>query len=150
MPCHVLPCLCRLLSYGIVPYHPVSLSYRALSSRITEGRHRHSDNLFKSLLNALLSYDPYGFGMPYGHVMVPDDSREQLAQVGFADRGDDNSDCDDSPDSDDGSCSPPEWLAAERTGHCLVAGLRVLLPERSGLGGPYSSRGLAPKADTGA
>ena len=33
------------------------------------------------LLNAFLGYDPIGYGVPYGHLMIPDDDRESLVEV---------------------------------------------------------------------
>lgn len=35
----------------------------------------------QSMFNTLITYDPVGIGMPYNHVFVPDDAREQLVQV---------------------------------------------------------------------
>ncbi|EDQ91116.1 uncharacterized protein MONBRDRAFT_31774 [Monosiga brevicollis MX1] len=48
---------------------------------VAGGMHRNTSVLLTSMFNCLLAYDPVGYGLPYGHVMVPDDNREQLSQL---------------------------------------------------------------------
>eukprot|EP00039_Didymoeca_costata_P032944 m.40020 g.40020 ORF g.40020 m.40020 type:complete len:749 (+) comp9618_c0_seq1:158-2404(+) len=48
---------------------------------LTGGYHAKSFPLYLSMLNTFLGYDPVGYGMPYGHKLVPDMESELLAQV---------------------------------------------------------------------
>eukprot|EP00055_Hartaetosiga_balthica_P008575 m.32387 g.32387 ORF g.32387 m.32387 type:complete len:816 (-) comp6381_c0_seq1:2700-5147(-) len=48
---------------------------------IVGGYHRHSVPLILSLFNAVLSYDPVGFGLPFNYLVVPMKNREDLMEM---------------------------------------------------------------------